>query len=91
VLQGFSHDEVAQMLGCCPKTIMRQLPDALDKLSGIFLTVGILKPIGEPVNADGEPCQEAKTKKLRNHVIREEKKNIQKVSHLPLRNLVFCI
>jgi hypothetical protein len=47
VLQGFSHDEVAQMLGCCPKTIMRQLPDALDKLSGIFLTVGILKPIGE--------------------------------------------
>jgi DNA-directed RNA polymerase specialized sigma24 family protein len=60
VLQGFSQDEVARMLGCCRKTIMRRLPDALDKLSEIFLAVGILKPIGEPVNADGEPCQEAK-------------------------------
>ena len=63
VLQGFSHEEVARMLGCCRKTIMRRLPDALDKLSEIFLAVGILKLIGEPVNADGEPCQEAENEK----------------------------
>jgi hypothetical protein len=27
-------------------------------LSEIFLAVGILQPVGDPVNADGEPCQE---------------------------------
>jgi DNA-directed RNA polymerase specialized sigma24 family protein len=64
VLQGFSHDEVAQMLGCCRKTVARRLPDALDKLSEVFLAVGILKPVGDPVNADGERCQEAENEEI---------------------------
>jgi DNA-directed RNA polymerase specialized sigma24 family protein len=61
VLQGYSQEEAAPLIGCCRRTVERRLPEALDKLSEIFLAVGILKPIGDPVNADGEPCQEAKT------------------------------
>jgi len=63
VLQGYSQEEAAPLIGCCRRTVERRLPEALDKLSEILQAVGILKPIGDPVNADGEPCQEAKTRK----------------------------
>jgi hypothetical protein len=59
VLQGFSQDEVARRLGCCRQTIIRRFPDALDRLSEIFLSVGILKPVERPPAAGEEnSCQE---------------------------------
>jgi hypothetical protein len=59
IFQGFAHDETARLLGCCRKTVTRRLPDALDRLSKIFLAVGILKPLPEPKNGAPEACQEA--------------------------------
>jgi DNA-directed RNA polymerase specialized sigma24 family protein len=59
IFQGFAHDETARLLGCCRKTVTRRLPDALDRLSEIFLAVGILKPLPEPTNGAPEACQEA--------------------------------
>lgn len=56
VLQGFSYEESARLLGCSRRTIERKVPDALDQLSEIFLAVGILKPLAGA--AVEEACQE---------------------------------
>ena len=58
ILQGFSYDEAAGLLGCCRKTVHRRLPDALDQLSEIFLAVGLVKPMRAPAAAVEEACQE---------------------------------
>jgi DNA-directed RNA polymerase specialized sigma24 family protein len=59
VLQGFSHEEAGRLLGLCRKTV--ELPDALDKLSEIFLAVGILKPVADPAELVQELCQEGES------------------------------
>jgi DNA-directed RNA polymerase specialized sigma24 family protein len=58
ILQGFSYEEAAVLLGCCRKTVHRRLPDALDQLSEIFLAVGLVKPMMVPAAAVEEACQE---------------------------------
>ena len=58
ILQGFSYEETARLLGCCRRTIDRKLPDALDRLSEIFLEAGILKPVSSPAEVIEEACQE---------------------------------
>ena len=58
VLQGFSHEEAGRLLGLCRKTVARRLPEAVDKLSEIFLAVGILKAVAEPAELIEEACQE---------------------------------
>jgi len=58
ILQGFSYEETARLVGCCRRTVDRKLPDALDRLSEIFLEVGILKPVSDPVEIVEAACQE---------------------------------
>jgi hypothetical protein len=58
ILQGFSYEEAARLLGCCRRTVDRKIPDALDQLSEIFLAVGILKPLSAPAEVVKEACQE---------------------------------
>ena len=40
VLEDFTHDEAARLMGCWRRTVGRRLPEALDHLSDIFLTKG---------------------------------------------------
>jgi hypothetical protein len=58
ILQGFSHEEAARVLNCPRRTLSRKLPDALDRLSEIFLAAGILEPVEGPRPSDEESCQE---------------------------------
>jgi DNA-directed RNA polymerase specialized sigma24 family protein len=58
ILQGFSHEEAGELLGYCRKTVERKLPEALDRLSEVFLEVGILKPVADPAELVEEACQE---------------------------------
>jgi DNA-directed RNA polymerase specialized sigma24 family protein len=44
-LQEYTREEAAVLLHCCSKTIQRAYPEALDRLSEIFLAVGILRPL----------------------------------------------
>jgi DNA-directed RNA polymerase specialized sigma24 family protein len=60
LFQGFSYYETADLLGCCRKTVLRRFPDALDKMSEIFLSVGILKPLTKRAKRKIKACQEAK-------------------------------
>jgi predicted DNA-binding protein (UPF0251 family) len=60
VLQDFSHDEAAQLMGCWRRTVGRRLPEALDHLSDIFLTAGLLARLPTRNLAEEKTCQEAK-------------------------------
>ena len=42
VLQGYSHEETAHVLGCARQTVSRHLPEALDQLSEILAREGML-------------------------------------------------
>ena len=46
VLEERTHEEAAEVLGCARKTVSRLMPEALDLLSEIFLSRGILKRLG---------------------------------------------
>ena len=58
VLQGFSQEEAGRLLGYCRKTVERKVPEALDRLSEIFLAAGILEAVEGPRAEDEKPCQE---------------------------------
>jgi len=59
VLEEYTQDEMARILSCNPKTIRRQLQDALDQLSRILLAGGLLDEL--PMATRGEKsCQEGK-------------------------------
>jgi len=60
VLQDFSHDEAARLMGCWRRTVGRRLPEALDHLSDIFLTAGLLARLPARNLAEEKTCQEAK-------------------------------
>ncbi|HZU41553.1 MAG TPA: hypothetical protein VE994_02695 [Terriglobales bacterium] len=43
VLQDYTQEQAARLLGCARKTVGRCLPQALDELSEIFLSRGLLR------------------------------------------------
>ena len=53
VLQDYTQDEAARLLGCARRTVVRRFPEALDHVSEIFLAGGLL-------NRLPETCQEAR-------------------------------
>jgi len=45
VLQEYSHEEAAQVLGCALRTVARNYPEALDRVSAIFLRKSLLTEV----------------------------------------------
>jgi hypothetical protein len=60
VLEEYTVDEVARQLGCTSRNVRRLLQDALDQLSRILLTVGLIEEVGLG-SGGGKSCQEGKT------------------------------
>jgi DNA-directed RNA polymerase specialized sigma24 family protein len=58
VLQEYSRWEAARILNCGMRTIGRLLPEALDRLSEIFLRGGILEKLVDVETAGRKSCQE---------------------------------
>lgn len=58
ILQGYSQDEAGRLFGYCRKTVERKVPEALDRLSEIFLAAGILEELEGPREEDEKSCQE---------------------------------
>ena len=61
VLQDFSHHEAARLMGCWRRTVGRRLPEAIDRVSDIFLTAGLLTRLPAKTVEAKKSCQEAKT------------------------------
>jgi DNA-directed RNA polymerase specialized sigma24 family protein len=47
VLQEHDHERAARLLNCARKTLERRLPELLDELSEVFLSVGLLVALPE--------------------------------------------
>lgn len=61
VLQEYSQDQAAILLGCWRKTVARRYLEAVDRLSEIFLEGGLLTALPERDLSYSESCQEAET------------------------------
>jgi|SRR5208282_4151777 len=59
VLEEYSIDEVARLLGCTPRNVRRLLQDALDQLSRILLAAGLMEELIS-VGSARNGCQEGK-------------------------------
>jgi hypothetical protein len=57
-LQGFTQEEAARLVGCSRRTVVRRYPEALDRLSEIFLRVGVLLPFPKVPEHVPTACQE---------------------------------
>jgi AraC-like DNA-binding protein len=61
VFQDYTWDETAVLMGCSRRTVARRFPRTLDRLSEIFLEVGLLRPFPSTAPDEGpQGCQEAK-------------------------------
>ena len=60
VLQDYTHAEVANLLGCWRRTVGRRFPEALDRLTEIFLDGGLLIHFPQTNLAVAENCQGGK-------------------------------
>jgi len=60
VLQDYTWDETAVLMGCSRRTVARRFPRTLDLLSEIFLEVGLLRRLPwAPSERGARSCQEA--------------------------------
>jgi DNA-directed RNA polymerase specialized sigma24 family protein len=62
VLQEYTQEEAARLLGCGLRSVERRFPEALDHLSEIFLKGSVLNPLFAAKGA-AEACQAVRTKK----------------------------
>jgi len=61
VFQDYTWDETAILMGCSRRTVARQFSRTLDRLSEIFLEVGLLCPFpSSSVERASQSCQEPK-------------------------------
>jgi DNA-directed RNA polymerase specialized sigma24 family protein len=65
VLQEYTHTEAAQLLGCWRRTVGRRFPEALDRLSEIFLKAGLLIYLPTANSRVTEDCQGVKPERIR--------------------------
>ena len=61
VLEENDKDESAELLGCTYRTIARHFPEALDRLSEIFLKREILRVFPTPQRISRQACQEGQS------------------------------
>jgi hypothetical protein len=87
VLEDYTLDEVARLLGCNRKMVQRLLADALDELSRILLASGLMEELA--VGTRGrKTCQEGKNYKTDVSGSKEGKNKSRKFVHPPPSNLI---
>jgi len=62
VLQEYSQDQAAILLGCWRRTVARRFLEAVDRLTEIFLNGGLLTALPEQELTSPESCQEEESK-----------------------------
>ncbi len=64
VLQEYSHEETARIMGCWRRTVGRRFPETLDRLSEIFLQGGLLARMPTSKKKPVRSCQEAEKREI---------------------------
>ena len=63
-LQDYTQNETARLLGCWRRTVGRRFPEALDRLTEIFLEAGLLVRLPATDVARAENCQEGEIEEI---------------------------
>jgi DNA-directed RNA polymerase specialized sigma24 family protein len=63
-LQDYTQNEAARMLGCWRRTVGRRFPEALDRVTGIFLDSGLLIRLPASDVARAKNCQEGNGREI---------------------------
>jgi predicted DNA-binding protein (UPF0251 family) len=58
VLQDYTQNETARLMGCGRRTVGRRFPEALDQLTEVFLEAGLLVRLPVTDVARAQSCQE---------------------------------
>jgi len=64
VLQNYTHNETARLLGCWRRTVGRRFPEALDQLTDIFLEAGLLIRLPATDVARAKSCQGGRNEEI---------------------------
>lgn len=62
--QDYTQNETARLLGCWRRTVGRRFPEALDRLTEIFLDTGLLIRLPVTQRPRAETCQEGKSEEI---------------------------
>jgi sigma-70-like protein len=88
VLEEYSYPEVARLLPCPLRTVERELPEAINQLSRVFLDGGLIREL--PMGTRGEKsCQEGKNYNFGVNDCRESKNNFCKVGGIAPCKMLF--
>ncbi len=90
VLLDYSQDEAAKLLGCWRRTVGRRYPEALDRLSELFLAGGLLKRVGDPASTVSKNLSRGRKRRIPRQVI-VQAQNKKCGGHVPFSpsNLIF--
>jgi hypothetical protein len=64
VLQDYTQNETARLLGCGRRTVGRRFPEAVDQLTEVFLEAGLLVPLPTIDVARAQSCQEGRIEEI---------------------------
>lgn len=81
VLQNYTHNETARLLGCWRRTVGRRFPEALDQLTDIFLEAGLLIRLPATDVARAKSCQGGGTRKFLQVLLNTANKSFGVMSH----------
>ena len=87
VLEEYTLDEVARLLGCNRRMVQRLLQDALDQLSRILLAGGLMDKL-PPATRGQKTCQESKNYNFEVNDSNKGENKSRKFVHLPPSNLI---
>ena len=84
ILEEYSTDEVARLLGCTPRNVRRLLQDGLDQLSRILLAGGLMEELAS-VGSSQKTCQEGKSHNFDASDSKEGENKLQNYVRFPPR------
>jgi hypothetical protein len=64
VLQEYTQNETARILGCGRRTVGRRFPEAVDQLTEVFLEAGLLVRLPSTDVARTQSCQEERIEEI---------------------------
>jgi hypothetical protein len=89
VLMEYSQREAGRILNCGLRSIERFFPEAIDRLSGIFLSGGILTPLIETEPRPKKTCQEGENDEILASCCNDCEKKYQKAGGFTPPDLLF--
>jgi hypothetical protein len=90
IFQDYSQDEAAEVLHCARRTVCREFPEAVDKVSDLFLEGGLLNRL-PPRRPLENSCQGGQNTHSPQAYANKPNINLQSMAQLPFQNAILKI